>query len=212
MTDDFWAILHREALAGDKKAQQNLMRKLWPIVHHQVGKVLYSLRWLLAGRSLRQEVEELTQQVFVELMDRDWWAFRSWTPSLGRSLPNFIRQFAGWRTIAILRRRVRWPWIDGELGGEEAALSNTEDVRACPEKLAASRELGELIYFEAKRRLSPLGWTMFEMIMIEDRPTEDICRLTDMTQGNVHVWANRLRKLVREIMAELEKNPGEHGS
>lgn len=206
MTNEYWTTLHRDALAGKTKARQALMRALWPIVHHQVGQVLLANRWLLGRRSIRQEAEELTQHVFLQLMKDGDWVLRKWSSNLGRSLPNFIRRFAKWQTYSVLRTHKRWPWIDGELGAEEAALAERPDVGACPEGIAGSRELAELIRERAKARLTPFGWTMFEMIIVEELATEEICRLTGMSPGSVHVWGNRLRVLIRQIIAEQEKN------
>src|SRR5262245_34258049 len=103
------------------------MRELLPIVQYRVGKVLLAQKELLGNRHLRQEVEELTQQVSIGLIDKDWWVFRKWSPSRGRSLPNFIRKFAEWKTYSILRTRSQRPWIEEELGAEETALADKAD-------------------------------------------------------------------------------------
>src|SRR5687768_1618744 len=64
------------------------------------------------GRDLRQEVEDLTQEVFVALFADDARALRLWDPARGASLANFVGLLAEREVASILRSGRRSPWTE----------------------------------------------------------------------------------------------------
>ena len=95
MTPEETASLIRRALDGDQTALTELVAMLTPVIHAGVARTLLARRSLLAGgRDLRQEVEDLSQDVFLALFARDGRVLRSWQPELGLSLANFVELVA----------------------------------------------------------------------------------------------------------------------
>ena len=75
-----------EALAGDQLALTRLVGALTPVVQARVARTLLARRPLRAsGRDVRQEVEDLTQEIFLALFSRSAHVLRSWRAERGLS-------------------------------------------------------------------------------------------------------------------------------
>ena len=57
----------RDALSGDRKALRELVDALTPVIQARVVRALLRRRGQAAGRDIRQEVEDMTQDVFSAL-------------------------------------------------------------------------------------------------------------------------------------------------
>src|SRR5438552_55967 len=82
--------LIERALGEDPRARRALVDALVPVVQRRVAVELFRRRGLARGRNLRQEVEDMTQQVFVSLLEGDARALRSWSPGRGLGLTEFV--------------------------------------------------------------------------------------------------------------------------
>src|SRR5262245_39126253 len=130
-TEPIQAEVHR-ALAGDDQALNRLVAMLTPVIQSRVARGLLSRRvGSASGRNVRQEVEDLTQEVFLVLFADGGKVLRSWEPERGLTLPNFVGLVAERQTASILRSGKRNPWredptlaedfeqMPAELGPEE---------------------------------------------------------------------------------------------
>src|SRR4051812_48339802 len=98
------ASLARRALEGDPIALSSLVATLTPVVQARVARTLLARRSLLAGgRSVREEVEDLSQEIFLALFDRNARVLRSWEPERGLSLLNFVGLVAERQVLSFLR-------------------------------------------------------------------------------------------------------------
>src|SRR4051812_50171744 len=94
MSPEETADLVRRALAGDPASLDRLVEVLTPVVQARVARTLLANRHRLAGRRVvRQEVEDLSQEVFLALFDRDARVLRAWRPERG-SLESFVGRIA----------------------------------------------------------------------------------------------------------------------
>jgi RNA polymerase sigma-70 factor (ECF subfamily) len=84
--------LLRAALTGDRASTVALVDKLTPVVQARVARVLL-VQGGAAGRDIRRQVEDLTQEVFLSLFDDDGRVLRSWRAELGPS-----RRIRRWTT------------------------------------------------------------------------------------------------------------------
>ena len=82
MTDR--SLLER-VLAGDAASSRALVAALLPVVQARVARVLVRRRGG-SGRDVRQEVEDLSQEVFAILFADGARVLRAWDPSRGLSL------------------------------------------------------------------------------------------------------------------------------
>jgi DNA-directed RNA polymerase specialized sigma24 family protein len=105
------AGLVRRALAGDQTALNPLVAALTPVVQARVARTLLARRSRLAsGRDLRQEVEDLSQEVFLSLFSRDAHVLRGWQAERGLSIENFVGLVSERLVVSSLRSGKRNPW------------------------------------------------------------------------------------------------------
>ncbi len=193
------------ALDGSEIAQTRLVQMLTPVIHNRVARGLF--RWRkgsAAGRDVRQEVEDFTQEIFLHLFEDDGKVLRSWQPKRGLSFLNFIGLVADRQTVAILRNGKRSPWK------EDPTLLEDFDVAApesSPEEITASREQLELLLDRLIEELSPLGWHLFDLLFLRELSVEEVVRETGMSRDAIDQWKSRLRRLARRLLDEMSKGP-----
>lgn len=200
------ASLLRQALDGNPTAQNELVALLTPVIQARVARTLLARRSLLAGgRSVRQEVENLSQDVWVALIDRDWRVLRSWEPERGLSLPNFVGLVAERQVLSYLRNGRRNPWK------EEPSFTDDElepeDPGSGPEPIVASREQLSLLYDRLREELSPLGWHLFDLLFIQELSQAEVQAATGLSAHAVYQWRSRLRGLAKKLAAEMSETP-----
>jgi RNA polymerase sigma-70 factor (ECF subfamily) len=72
------------------------------------------------------------------------------------------------------------------------------------ESRAADRQIWGELLLRLRQQLSPLGFRMFEMIVVEERTADEIRESTGMTAEAVWAWRSRIAKVVR---ASAERHP-----
>ncbi len=150
------------ALTGEPAALDRLAAVLTPVIQARVARTLLARRFRLAGgRVVRQEVEDLCQDVFLALLARDGRVLRAWKPERGLSLENFVGLVAKCEVLSFLRSSRRNPWQEDTSLSEGELDAETEDPG--PEEIATSREQLALLLDRLYEELSPLGWRMFEL-------------------------------------------------
>lgn len=190
------------ALAGDAGAVRTLVAAMTPIVQARVARVLLRRESAGRGRDVRQELEDLAQEVFAALFAERGRLLRLWSPERGLSLTNFVGLLAEREAISILRSGRRSPWTEDPTEAEdlsERAGATTGGVDA----QLASRQLLERLLDRLRAQLSPKGLQLFVWLLVEQQPVEDVCRLADMKPDAVYAWRSRLGKLLRTLAAEI---------
>lgn len=194
----------QKALAGDEPALTRLVAALTPVIQARVARGLLLRRsGPAAGRNVRQEVEDLTQEIFLVLFAEDGKVLRTWQAERGLSLINFVGLVAERRTASILRSGRRNPWQ------EDPTL--TEDLdrvapESNPEEIAASREELELLLQRLTEELSPLGRHLFDLLFVQELPLAEVVAQTGMSPDAVYAWRSRLRRLARRLLRETSEN------
>ena len=199
------ADLVRRALAGDQTAQTRLVARLTPVVQARVARTLLAYRSRLgSGRDVRQEVEDLSQEVFLSLFTRDAHILRSWQAERGLSLENFVGLVAQRQVVSFLRSGKRNPWQEEPWPAEDLdAISEDQG----PEVITASREQLDLLLERLREELSPLGYQIFELLFVRELSVRETMAATGLTDDAVYAWCSRLRCRSRQILAELSGKP-----
>jgi RNA polymerase sigma factor (sigma-70 family) len=201
MTSEDTAGLARRALAGDQAALTRLVAVLTPVVQARVARTLLARRSRLGrGRDVRQEVEDLTQEVFLSLFARNAHVLRGWQAERGLSLENFVGLVAERQVFSSLRSGKRNPWK------EEPSLIEDLDAAAPdsgPEEVTASREQLSLLLDRLREEVSPLGWQLFDLLFIQELPLPEVRAATGLSADAVYAWRSRLRRLAKEQAAEV---------
>jgi RNA polymerase sigma-70 factor (ECF subfamily) len=204
------ADLHEEvqkALAGSEPALSRLVAILTPVIQARVARALLARQsGGAAGRNVRQEVEDLTQEIFLVLFADDGKVLRSWEPERGLSLANFVGLVAERRTASTLRSGRRSPWQDDPTLPEEL---DTVSLESGPEEITASREQLKVLLHRLTAELSPLGRHLFDLLFFRELPLDEIVAQTGLSADAVYAWRSRLRRLARRLLGETsESGPG----
>jgi DNA-directed RNA polymerase specialized sigma24 family protein len=185
--------LVRAAVAREPESVRELVRRLTPEVQNAVAGVLLRGR----GASVRREVEDLTQEVFLALFDKQGAALVRWDPEAGMSLNGFVRLAARRLTLSIVRSRVRNPFqhrLQDPADFDRAAAPD-----AAVEATLTSRQALLRLLDGMRSRLSPQGLEMFCRLFAWEQSVELVCQETGLGVEAVYQWRSRLKKLVREL-------------
>ncbi|HVG08858.1 MAG TPA: hypothetical protein VNM67_14215 [Thermoanaerobaculia bacterium] len=198
------ADLVKRALAGDKTALTRLVAKLTPVIQARVARTLLARRSRLgSGRDVRQEVEDMSQEVFLSLFTRDAYILRSWQAERGLSLENFVGLVAERHVISVFRGK-RNPWKEDPTAAED--LDVTSPDRG-PEEVTASREQLSLLLERLREKLSPLGYQIFVLLFLQEMSVPETMAASGLSADAVYQWRVRLRRLAQQLLAELSGKP-----
>lgn len=204
MNTDDTHLLER-ALASEPQAVRMLVDRLTPVIHVRVGRVLARRQAGALGRDLRQEVEDLVQEVFTALFERQGRLLRGWSNDKGLSLPNYVGLIAERRAINVLVSRKKSPWTERPMAADDLgrALGSTPGHEA----RASESDLLRAVLDRMKAELSPHGLRLFELLMLEQRDVAEVAAATDMTPAAIYAWRSRLAKRARAIRDGLLAEP-----
>lgn len=197
------------ALGGDAGELSRLVSWLTPVVQARVARVLLR-HGPMDGRDVRQEVEDLAQEVFVALFADDARVLRGWDPERGLSLRNFAGLVAERQSLSILRSGKRNPWTEDPTLNEELDRPTAD---AGPDDVVVSRQLLRVLLRRLEEQLSPLGRQLFELIFLRECSVTAVGDATGMSADAIYAWRSRLRRLSRRLLSEVlaEQSVSDHG-
>ncbi|HBL25477.1 MAG TPA: hypothetical protein DD490_01440 [Acidobacteria bacterium] len=190
----------QRALAGEEPALTRMVQTLTPVIQSRVARGLLLRRTgTAAGRNVRQEVEDLTQDILLLLFADGGKVLRSWQPERGLSLVNFAGLVAERQTASILRSGKRSPWKEDPTLPEDFEQAA---VDGGPEEIAISRDRVQHLLHRLSEELSPLGRHLFDLLFLRDLPVDEVVRRSAMSPDAVYAWRSRLRRLARRLLDE----------
>ena len=179
---------------GDGRALMRLVRVLTPVIQSRVARTL-----LCGGRrgaNLREDVEDLTQDVFLALFTNEERVLRRWQPERGLSLENFVGLIAERLTYSYRRSGRRNAWKEEPTPGEDLDLPLDEPTA---DQVVIDKEQLEHLLERLSDELSELGWWMFVLLFMKDLSTEEAMAATGLSRDAVDAWRSRLRRLARKL-------------
>ncbi len=198
----FTPALVRDAVSGDAALTRKMIAVLIPVVRVRVARTLHRFRSRARGRTLEQESDDLTQEVFVQLFADGGKVLASWDPSRGMSLTSFVSLVADRATTQSLMGRARNPWNDDPSEDDALDLPMEESLGA--EARLASRDGAERLYDALRAELSPLGFRVFDLLFLKDTDVDVACTELGMTADAVYAWRSRIAKTVKRLAKELD--------
>jgi len=189
------------ALEGDLDAQGRLVSALTPEIHWSVAKMLR--RWrtgVAAGRDLRQEVEDMVQEVFVELFEDDGNTLRRWDPER-LPLEGFVSYVARIRTAEVLRSR-RSPWREDPNPADELPSGS---VRRTPEDDALSQDQLRKVHLCLTAGFQPADAHLFELFFLRQVSPQEAAEASGRSVAAVYKWRSRLYERARKCRDEVSK-------
>ena len=208
--------LIRAAIAGDKQALSWLLDELTPVVQNRAARALLRYSTNSQARSIQQEVEDLTQEIFLWLFDNRGKILKSWNPKQGVPLVGFIGFVADRKAMGIMRTHKRSPWTEEPMTVDELeqrqnpftqridiagvlALQSSKD----PECQIVSKELLRLVVERLNDSLTPLGKYLFSLLYVEQRSVVEVGQHMGMTLDAVYAWRSRLGRKSRQILNQI---------
>jgi len=197
--------LVRRALEGESAARHALVVRLSPVVQRRVCRPLASSSAARGRPAERGEVLDLTQQILLLLFDRDARVLRSWDPSRGLSLLNFVGLVAEREAKAILRSGRRSAWAERPTADDEVSALALDDRG--PEDELVSREELTKIWHRLEEELSPRGMELFRALLIDQLSIEELSERFNMSSNALYTFRSRLRQQLHAIREQLTATP-----
>lgn len=181
-----------------------LVAVLTPVIQASAARTLLAHRSRLAThRNVRQEVEDLTQEILLSLFSRSGHVLLSWEASRGLSLENFVRLVSERHVVSFLRSSKRNPWKEEPVPDQPLGAAAQDPG---PEQVTASREQLRLLLGRLRESLSPLGCHLFELLFVQELSPAEAMESSGLSADAVYAWRSRLRRLARRLMTEMSGN------
>jgi RNA polymerase sigma-70 factor (ECF subfamily) len=198
------AELLEQALAQDPRAVRALLAYLLPVVRSRALLACRRRSSAPGSGDLSHEVDDLTQEALATLFADDANVLRSWDPTRGLSLRNFVGLVCARRIHALLRARQRRAWpeeltLDGELTASDEGTDPVEGV-------IASRQMFSRILEQLRDEVSARGMELFHALIVEERPVDLVCAELGMSADAVYAWRSRLLRRARILAKELDSS------
>jgi DNA-directed RNA polymerase specialized sigma24 family protein len=189
------------ALNGDRVAMRRLVDRLAPVIWTRVTRVAQRARRRTPDQ-VRQIGEDLTQEVFAALFQDDGRALRAWVPERGLPLEAYVGLLSEHQAASILRSGRRSAWREDATEGE--ALSRAVGSTDAPAARLDARDTLVRVVERIREELSPRGVQIFELLVVEERPVEEVAKIMTMSADALYAWKSRIGKLATKIAAELD--------
>lgn len=182
------------AMAGNRSAMHALVGLLMPAIRWKIARVL-----LLAGRTCEQDIKDVIAMTLEALIVvDDGKLIRRWDP-MGRSCESYAR-FLAQRQAGRFLYKHRREIADG------FDTSGPRDHEGSPEEKVAECELGHKALEVLRAELSPLGRRYMQLLIMEERTTEEVCAIMNISEeqrNKVDKQRSRLRKRLDRLMMQL---------
>src|SRR5690349_14135258 len=166
MTDD--ERLVERALGGNRKALEELVKLLTPVIQARAARVVWKYRG--ATEPLRQDVHDATQDVFAKLFAENGKILRDWDPGRGLSLRNFVGLVAIRQVLS--KRRANGATMEATESIDTAVLPMVPP--GLPESRLCDVDLVVKLLERFRGALSALGFEIFERLYLREQTTEQI--------------------------------------
>lgn len=190
-----------QLLNRDPAGVARLIDALAPHVRLRVAKVLRRSAVRSNRGTLGLEIEDLSQETFLELFGSGARALRAWDPRRGLTLCAFIQLIAERVTLSRLQT---WRRRATDVLPLECAEDCAIDSAQHPDQRVASQHHLCCVLEQLQGKLSPRGLEIFRALFVEGRQLNAVCREFSLKPDAVHAWRSRLGKKIRAIAQDLE--------
>ena len=190
------------ALSGDRIEMDRLIEDLAPVVHLRVAQAVMRRKRQARGRDMRQDLEDLMQEVFASLFAKEGKSLRQWDPDRGLSFPRFIGFLAEREVGMLMRTGKRNPWTEDPTSSDYLVFLSGFGADGVDR--LESRDLLVRLAERLREQLTPLGRHYFQLLYVENQAVPDVAEKTGATTNSLYAWRSRILKLLRELRQELD--------
>ncbi len=201
--DDLTATHLERALGGDEMALGDLIDRMTPIIQVRAARAILRRQRFADRFRLRQEIEDLVQDVLVSLFANSARVLRNWDHDKGLSLLNYVGLVAERLVSSILQSgKKTWPT---ELVSTQVLDRPTTERD--PEQQTTARQTLHWLLGKLQQDLSPQGFEMFRLLFVDDLSVGEIRQQTGLSDDAIYAWRSRLRRTTRRLMRRSEVAP-----
>lgn len=186
----------KQALDGNRPAMRELVKHLTPVIQARVAKCIMIGSRNYGHDRVREEVADMTQEVFAALFANDARVLRNWEPTKGLSLRNFAGLVAHRQALSILRTSKRNPFTEDPTLDTDFEFMTEQDNTL--ESATISRDLIRQVFHRMDEKLSPLGRQLFNLVIIQELDVSDVASQTGMSDSAIYAWRSRLAKQLKQ--------------
>lgn len=190
-----------DGLTGTREQLHQLVRYLTPVIQARVARALLSGTRGVARRNIREEVEDLTQDVYGALFDRDAKVLRAWDPERGLSLLNFVGLVARRRANATLATKKRNPWSEEPM--ESGTVERILPQVAQADRALEAKQILQIAFTDVAATQSERGKRMLVLMFQNQLSNEEIQLETALSIDAIYQWRSRLTKQLRTRITAL---------
>ncbi|MDG2307972.1 MAG: sigma-70 family RNA polymerase sigma factor [Candidatus Binatia bacterium] len=193
---DSTAELLAGCIGGDADARTTLVEKYSGIVSYGVTVIFQQF-----GRPYRkEEIEDLSQDVFLALFDKDSRKLRQYQGRNGCSLASWLRVVANRFTIDRLRREGRTISLDDPESGESWRVREARpDSRPGPEPQVEAAERAAKVR-ELVTQLPPKDQMFVQLFYFQGLPIDEVATTIGITTNAAYVRKMRLHQKLRKLV------------
>lgn len=190
------AELLEGCIAGDPDARTTLVEKYSGIVSYGVTVIFQQF-----GRPYRkEEIEDLSQDVFLALFDNDSRKLKQYQGRNGCSLASWLRVVANRFTIDRLRREGRTISLDDPESGESWRVREARpDSRPGPEPQLEAAERAARVR-ELVTHLPPKDQMFVQLFYFQGLPIDEVATTIGITTNAAYVRKMRLHQKLRKLV------------
>lgn len=196
------AVVVEAALSGDRGAMAKLVGRLVPVIRSRVVRVVRK-GGHRTPEQIRQLSEDLTQEVFVELLREDGRALRGWKPDRGLCLEGYVGLLATNAATSVMRSGRRSAWREDATDDE--ALGAAMGAGAPESGRLHARDILARVLPHLRAELSPGGAQVLDLLFLEGRSIEEASEKTGLSSAALYAWRSRITRMATRIAAELER-------
>jgi len=207
--DSYFARLLDEGLTGDDAALRRLVDVMTPVVQVRVARALRRRIHDAKGRDLRDDCEDLVQDVFTALFAKQGKALRAWNAERGLSFLSFVGFLAERQVAICLRTAKRNPWTEDPTSMDD--LNRAPEMSSSPERYLESRDLLAALLEELRQWLTPEGRQYFQLLYVDQQSIADVAQRAGTTTDALYAWRSRLVKKVRKLRDQMMQEDRQNG-
>lgn len=182
----------------DRVAVTTLVRLLAPILQAGVARVLLRRGGTASGRSVRADVEDITQEVFERLLADNGRRLLAWDPSLG-SAQAFFGLVAARHAHNVLDSRRRSPFTEDPVEPADLERGDGGDLEAVLCSRDALRRVGERL----EGCLNERDLRLFRLLYIEQLEDDEVREQLGLGRDVLYQARRRLLLRVREVACDI---------
>lgn len=182
-------------IRGDAGARRRFVEEYSGIVSYGVSVIFQQF-----GRpSRREEIEDLSQEVFLALFDQDARKLRQYQGRNGCSLASWVRVVANRLTIDKLRKEGRTISLDDPMNAEATKIRETRPDAAPGPEPQVEQALRAARVREMVEDLPPKDRLFVRLFYFQGLPIEEVAEMIGVTTNAAYVRKMRLHEKLRRI-------------